>query len=93
MIIRILLRRLERLDTRLFPPDRGVTEHTIVFVDADGTDTEPLYRERLGLQLGIIDGGLHVPMAEQLHGFSLWIAKDKPEQYLQLIPLEPREIV
>jgi len=29
----------------------------------------------------------------KLHGFSLWVAKDKPEQYLQLIPLEPREIV
>ena len=45
-----------------------------------------------GLQPGIIDGDLHVPMAEKLPGVSLWIAKDKPEQYLQLIPLEPREI-
>ena len=42
MIIRTLLRRLERLETRLLPPDRGVTEHTIVFVDADGTEAESM---------------------------------------------------
>ena len=42
MIIRTVLRRLERLETRLLPPDRGVTEHTIVFVDADGTKAESM---------------------------------------------------
>ena len=42
MIIRTLLRRLERLETRLLPPERAVIEHTIVFVDADGTKTESM---------------------------------------------------
>jgi hypothetical protein len=39
MIIKPLLRRLERLEMRLLLPDRGVMEHQIVFVDADGTET------------------------------------------------------
>ncbi len=39
MMIKTLLRRLERLETRLLPPDGGVMEHQIVFVDGDGTET------------------------------------------------------
>jgi len=42
MITRTLARRLERLEADLVPPDHGVTEHTIVFVDADGTETESM---------------------------------------------------
>ena len=38
MITRTLARRLERLEADLVPPDHGVTEHTIAFVDAQ---TEP----------------------------------------------------
>jgi len=39
MTISTLLRRLVRLETRLLS---GVTDHTIVFVDADGTETESM---------------------------------------------------
>ena len=42
MITRTLARRLERLEADLAPPDHGVTEHTIVFVDSDGTETESM---------------------------------------------------
>jgi len=42
MITRTLARRLERLEADLVPPDHGVIEHTIVFVDADGTKTESM---------------------------------------------------
>jgi len=42
MITRTLARRLEQLEADLVPPDHGVTEHTIVFVDADGTETESM---------------------------------------------------
>jgi hypothetical protein len=42
MITRTLARRLERLEADLVPLDHGVTEHTIVFVDADGTETESM---------------------------------------------------
>jgi hypothetical protein len=42
MIINNLLRRLERLETRILPQDREVIEHKIVFVDADGSETESM---------------------------------------------------
>jgi hypothetical protein len=42
MTRRTLARRLERLETRLLPAGSGVTEHTIVFVAADGTKTDSI---------------------------------------------------
>jgi len=42
VITRTLVRRLERLEAELAPLDHGVTEHTIVFVDGDGTETESM---------------------------------------------------
>ena len=42
MINRTLVRRLERLEADLVPLDHGVTEHTIAFVDADGTETQSM---------------------------------------------------
>jgi hypothetical protein len=37
---RTLSHRLERLESRFVPPEGVPTEHTIVLVDADGTETE-----------------------------------------------------
>jgi hypothetical protein len=42
MITRNLSRRLERLETRLLPPDDEPTEHTILFVDVDGMVADSL---------------------------------------------------
>jgi len=42
MITRILSRRLDRLETRFLPPDDEPTQHTILFVDADGSATDSM---------------------------------------------------
>ena len=48
MTTRILSRRLELLEATFLPADTGVTEHTINFVEADGTITDSLVLKHSG---------------------------------------------